>query len=338
MFSRRVPTINLSFLSILLLCPTTGVLFGQTNEIPARNNPYSTNPSLRTQAKAAGDQTNLVPPDIVAIRDAPAVDTEAIENSAALLAGDDLSLKPTTIYKIGIGDVLIVNLKNTTNAAGDYMVREDGTIDLPLVAKPLLIAGQTPEEAAKTIAAGITLYSDARVEVRVREFRSHRIKVIGLVEISGPYSLKREALPLYVIRADVRVHPSATSIIVRRNNSDLIATLDLRAPDTENLLIYPGDSIEFTADRKTPGLVNSRFYNIAGAVNSVGQKQFTDGMTLFQAILASGGMKGSPKKANVRRKTETGTFNLAEYNLRSIKEGKLADPQLSPGDMIEIGN
>ena len=61
-------------------------------------------------------------------------------------------------------------------------------------------------------------------------------------------------------------------------------------------------------------------------------------MTLFQAILASGGAKGNPKKAMIRRKSDNGTLNVAEHNLRAIRDGKAPDPILSPGDMIEIGN
>lgn len=335
----RVPHVRVIFLVAGSLCAIAGNAAGQPADVPTRNNPYSTNPTLRSSSKVPV-ATNPVPIDsVVAAVAARAADADPVETPAPEIATNaDLPLAPTEIYKIGVGDVLIVDLKNTTNASGYYTVREDGTIDLPLVATPVPVNGKTPDEAAKLIAAGITLYSNAKVEVRIREYRSHRIKVSGLVEMAGAHSIKREAVPLYVVRAEVRVDPRATKVIVRRAETGLVATHDLRVSETENLLIYPGDSIEFTANGRTPGLANADFYYIAGAVNSAGKMEFTTGMTLFQAIIAAGGLKGDPKKASLRRKTEGGLLNLAEYDLRSIKNGKMPDPPLMPGDMIEIGN
>jgi hypothetical protein len=53
-------------------------------------------------------------------------------------------------------------------------------------------------------------------------------------------------------------------------------------------------------------------------------------------VISSSGAKGEPKKATIRRKNDNGLFTNIEYNLRSIKEGKAADPVLQPGDVIEV--
>jgi hypothetical protein len=66
--------------------------------------------------------------------------------------------------------------------------------------------------------------------------------------------------------------------------------------------------------------------------------EYTYGMTLSQAIIASGGVKGVPRNASLRRKSEDGKLKLSKYNLRLIKAGRIFDPLLLPGDMIEIGN
>src|SRR6476620_9996357 len=38
---------------------------------------------------------------------------------------------PTQIYRIGVGDVLYINIVNSSNGKGFYTVRNDGTIDYP---------------------------------------------------------------------------------------------------------------------------------------------------------------------------------------------------------------
>jgi protein involved in polysaccharide export with SLBB domain len=244
---------------------------------------------------------------------------------------------PTEIYRIGAGDVLSINLKNAGNASGYYTVRPNGTIDFPLAGKDLAVAGQTIGEAEETVAAAITLYNDPQVAIKIREYASHKITVSGLVERPGERSIQREAVPLYVVRAEAGVLSNATMVLIRRSDLGKIETFDLHSADIDAVLLYPGNFIEFTDGQKSV-LGSSGFYYIAGAVNSSGQKEFTAGLTLFQAVIASGGTKGNPKKASVRRKDEKGTLKLAEYNLRTIKEGKATDPALFPGDMIEIGN
>jgi len=188
------------------------------------------------------------------------------------------------------------------------------------------------------IQSAVTLYSNPQVVVKVREFSSHKINVTGMVERKGERTIQREAVPLFVVRADVNVDPTAAKVLIRRNELANVESYDLSDEKTDNILVYPGNSVEFAADARASVLSTTGFYYIAGEIITAGQKEFATGMTLFQAIVASGGAKGNPKLALIRRKSEKGTLNVAEYDLRAIKEGKSTDPALSPGDMIEIVN
>ncbi|MBK7393333.1 MAG: polysaccharide biosynthesis/export family protein [Chloracidobacterium sp.] len=246
--------------------------------------------------------------------------------------------KPTETYNIGIGDVLFVNLKNAPNASGYYTVREDGTIDFPLAGENVLVKNKTAREIITMIESAVTLYSNPQVEVKVREFSSHKINVTGMAERKGERTIQREAVPLFVVRADVNVDPTATKVLIRRNELANVESFDLSDAKTDNILIYPGNSVEFAADERGKVLSTTGFYYIAGEINAAGQKEYVTGMTLFQAIIAAGGAKGNPKKALIRRKGEKGALNVADYDLRAIKSGKSTDPVLSPGDMIEIVN
>lgn len=328
----------------VLLTVFTATTFAQTDGSRTKNNPYFPSPN----AKAKQEEPPRVPVSHVARASVSTVarhDTE-IEIRPAVAQRTYKTVKnvearsssPVDFYKIGVGDIVYVNLKNAANASGYYTVKTNGMIDFPLAGDKLVVTNRTADEVADMLAAGITLYADPRVEVKVREYRSHKISVSGMVEQSGESSLQREAVPLYVICAQSGVEAKATKAVVRRSDLAQIETFDLHDANSDKILIYPGDSVEFIADSRNAAPVTKGFYYIAGNVNSAGQKEFTPGMTLSQAILASGGAKGNPKKATIRRQSDNGPLNIAEHDLRAIKGGKTPDPILSPGDMIEIRN
>lgn len=328
MLKGRVPNFNKTVLTTIFLCLSCVNVFSQ------RNNPYASNPNSRVEPQE--QQVAKAQPMIIKVGDQrPIVSNQHSKKVRNIVE----ATKPLTeIYKIGVGDVLFVNLKNAPKASGYYTVRREGTIDFPLVGESPSVADKTVEQIENLLAEAITLYSNPQIEVKVREYASHKITVSGMAENIGEKSLQREAMPLFAIRAEALVSSAATKVNIRRSDLAKIEVFDLRDGKTGEILIFPGNSVEFTADGQKSLLASSGFFYIAGEVNSTGQKQFTDGMTLFQAVTASGGAKGNPKKATLRRKSEKGLLNVAEYNLRAIRDGKASDPQLLPGDMIEISN
>jgi hypothetical protein len=158
-----------------------------------------------------------------------------------------------------------------------------------------------------------------------------------MVERSGEKNIQREAMPLFVIKAEAIVNPKAAYALIRRANSQT-ETLSLKDAKVDDVLIFPGDIVEFAANA-AGGDEASEFYFIGGEVISTGQKDFHPGLTLSQAILASGGTKKSnAKKVIIRRKNASGFLVAAEYSLKNIKEGKATDPVLQAGDTIEVVN
>jgi polysaccharide export outer membrane protein len=214
----------------------------------------------------------------------------------------------------------------------------DGTIDYPLAGEMVSVAGLDTEEIEDVLREKIKLYENPQVSVKVREYSSHKITVLGLVEKSGERFIQREAIPLFVVRAETVVQPKANRVVIRRADSR-VETIDLKDEKNENLLIFPGDILEFTNSAAQAGNGEPNFYFIGGEILSAGQKEFYAGLTLTQAILASGGLKKEGiKKVVIRRKNGEGLLVSTEFNLKQIKDGKVPDPALQPGDTIEIGN
>lgn len=324
-------------LSAYYLMLTANPIVAQTATNNRRNNPYSPSPTsqirepktVAASIKPSSEGTAFIlqNSDAPTVRDRPSI-ARRIENNNTKVISRPLS----EIYKVGIGDVLFVNLKNSTQGSSYCTVRPDGTIDFPLGGDDLVVAGQTVETVEEMIRSGITLYSDPQVEVKIREYASHKITVSGLVENPGDKSLQREAMPLYAIRSEAIVSQKATKAIIKRAPLLKLESYDLDDVSTDNVLIYPGNSIEFTSGNTLSGKV----YYITGNVSSTGQKDLSAGITLYQAVIAAGGPKDDSRKATVRRKSDNALFSKTAYDLRAIKKGKVADPVLESGDVIEV--
>lgn len=341
----QIFTTNASACVLMMTVCALGA-FSQSSDGRSRNNPYSPSPKGKVvQAPPANSSGPKGDGSVSFVMERGSAQPAVAENNRPSIAqatfkiakaAEDRSLSPTEIYKIGAGDVLYIGLQNSSQGSGYFTVRADGTIDYPLAGENVKVTDQTVEIVEENLASAITLFKDPAVEVKVRQYASHRVKVGGLVDNAGEKFLQREAMPLFAIRAEAGANPKATRVAIRRGDSQNMEVHELNDPKTEALLIRSGDNVEFTGDGGPIGSNGSYF--IAGEIASGGQKELTNGLTLYQAIVASGGAKGDPKKAVIRRKNDKGLFNVQEHNLRSIKSGKSIDPFLAPGDVIEIGN
>jgi protein involved in polysaccharide export with SLBB domain len=248
-----------------------------------------------------------------------------------------VTAQPTEIYKVGAGDVLDIRILNAPGKESTlFTVLQSGAIDYPLAGEePPQVAGLTAEEIEDLLKEKVKLYENPSISVTVRDYSSHTINVLGMVEKPGTKALRREAIPLYVIMAEAIPHQAAGKATIVRGVDKQTVTVNL---DDNETLIYPNDIIRVTGGGKNSS-GQAEFYYIGGNVASGGQKEFHDGITLTQAIIASGGLKkSSARKVVIRRKDAQGKLVPVEYDLKFIKEGKIADPALEVGDTIEIGN
>ena len=247
---------------------------------------------------------------------------------------------PTEIYKIGVGDVLFVSLQNAPAKDSTYFtVLNDGTIDYPLAGEMIAVGGLTTDEVEDALKEKVKLYENPQISVKIREHASHRITVLGLVEKPGEKYLQREAMPLFIVRAEAVVQSKANLAVIKRADSET-ETIDLKNPKSDDVLIFPNDIVEFKSDDVFAENADApQFYYIGGNIAAAGQKDFHRGLTLTQAILASGGLKKpTVKKVVVRRKNQVGMLSPIEFDLNLIKDGKQPDPILRAGDTIEITN
>ena len=242
------------------------------------------------------------------------------------------SAQQTEIYRVGAGDVLDIRLLNAANNSSTlFTVMDNGVIELPIAGGAIKVAGLTPEEIQTRITAELkrrAVDEHPKVSVGVRQYASHSVSVTGLVVHPGTRFLRREEVPLYVVLAESQLRNDGGRVVLLRTGSPS-QTLDLRDPAAMNTHVQSGDVITVTSRPE-------EFYFIGGRINYPGQKSFTHGITLLQAILASG---GAPRQANfveISREGSDGRLVTLRFNLREIKSGNVEDPKLQPGDRVEV--
>lgn len=222
-------------------------------------------------------------------------------------------------------------------------VSADGTISLPPPVGELQVAGQTAAEVAQSLKSLLEAkYAQrATVEVRVLEFLSRPITVIGAVRKAGTLEVAGRLTLLEALTAAGGVaegHGSVVHLLRRADNglSDQVSIplddLLVRADPRANLPLRANDLVN------VPAAVDVVVYCL-GAVKSPGAVNFksTERVTLLAAIARSGGLtdRASNTLRIKRADAPAGSPELtADY--KRILAGKDADVELHNGDVLVV--
>ncbi|HVF43475.1 MAG TPA: polysaccharide biosynthesis/export family protein [Pyrinomonadaceae bacterium] len=257
-------------------------------------------------------------------------------NTPAVSATSSPAAAPlTTVYRIGVGDVLDIRTLNDTSTRQStlFTIGAGGVLDHPYLRDPLTVAGMTADELAAQLVAEFRhrgVYERPQVRVSVREYASHAVLVSGLAGDPGTKILRREAIPLYVVIAEAQPKAEAGRAVIISHSTGKVTSVDLNDAAALNTLVQAGDVINLTV--RPP-----EFFYIGGEISSPGQKDFHGGMTLTQAVLAAGGATAlAGERVKVLRAGADGRLVAAEYSLREIEGGVVPDPVLQAGDRIEV--
>jgi tetratricopeptide (TPR) repeat protein/protein involved in polysaccharide export with SLBB domain len=302
----------------------------------------------KVASPTAASPTAASPTAASASKDAP----PAVERRAASGGGGVKSVHtapaaadadPSAVYRVGPGDVLEVRVLDARESRADtresrpnvYKVTPTGLLDYyPRLGEPLRVAGLTADEIAARLGAELKRrgggQADGQVSVGVREYASHAIIVSGLVKDPGTKILQREGVPLYVIVAHAQPLPGAGQALVVSRVTGRSDAVNLSDAAAMNMLVRPADVITVQALPK-------QFIYVAGAVRQPGQREFHEGLTLTQALLAAGGaLPSGASVVAVTRQGDDGRLATTRYSLPDIKNGQAPDPLVQPGDRVEV--
>jgi polysaccharide biosynthesis/export protein len=246
-------------------------------------------------------------------------------------------------YKVGVGDVLQLEVFGNEDLSRTPTVQSDGTITLPLLGE-VPVAGLTvPEIKQKLMALLAKDYLvNPQVEVRVKDYQSQFVTVMGEVNTPGRKPLRGRTRLIDVLVESGGFTPRASGeILITRLEGGFEGgekTLRLRfgagpatLQDQVNLEIPLKNGDIVAASQKQTVAVEGEVarpgrYTIEGDLSVSGAISLAGGLTRF------GGSKVRLRRVDGR----TGKVEITTVDLKAIRKGKKPDPPVAGNDVITV--
>lgn len=264
--------------------------------------------------------------------------------------------KPSDDYRIGGGDILHITVWQEKDLERNVTVPTEGTIDYPLIGLVTAV-GLTATQLSKEIThlLGQDYLVNPQVTVEIKEYRSQKVYMLGQVNHPGLYYLKGKTTLLEMISKTGGITNQANErlLIIRaaagyikdgKNMDELLNKSEADEVDLYALLVEGDLSYNRTLQPEDVIFVPSRDtatdYNIyvMGAIKRPGAYEYKKGLTALNACIIAGGFNevAAPNRAEISRLDKNNKRKIIRLNLEKVKEGKLLDSELKPGDRIFI--
>jgi len=240
----------------------------------------------------------------------------------------------TSSYRLGSGDTIEIVVwagqQKEESLSGEYFVLSSGTIEMPLLGT-YPVSGKTLEEATEDLQQILaTQYiRNPHVTMRVQDYGSQMIHVLGAVEKPGTFAMKGEmSLAEALANAqgtDARMKGDKQVKISRVNGEKIVVDLEQMLRDgTANIPLQAGDVIYVT---------EGQYVVVNGMVEKPGNIPWKKGITVTEAISAAGGASAS---ANIREIFILRGDKRIPVYLKKISQGRLPDVVLEQGDKLFV--
>jgi polysaccharide export outer membrane protein len=251
----------------------------------------------------------------------------------------DLAAEPLA-YRIGVRDVLEVSVFAHEDLTGMSTVPPDGVLHFPMIGA-ITVAGRTVSEVEAELAQrlGADFLVDPQVSVRVKEYESQWVNIVGEVKTPGRYPLKGAVTLVDVLtQAGGLTEHAGNEITLTRLEPDVpggarrvtIAREDLFSPDNRrvNVPVRHQDVISVS---------EQEMFYIQGEVGRPGSYPLERGYTVLKAVSIAGGFSqwADQKEVELLR-DEGGERHKMVLNLKAIAERKKPDVELLPEDILIV--
>jgi polysaccharide export outer membrane protein len=265
------------------------------------------------------------------------VATAAIGQTPAEPAADE-----APDYTIGPKDLLEVRVLEIPELNVERRVKDNGTIDLPMVGE-FSVNGLSAKEANTRLAAVLTAQyvNRANVSIVVKEFANKPLSILGAVarpgslNIAGRYTLlqaisaaggltSQAGKKIYVIRTAA----NGESDVLEIKTEDLLRS----SSGKWNVPVYPSDIVNI------PASTTVKVFCL-GEVRNPGALEFDsdDRISLLSVIAHAGGLTDrASKKIMITRRGENGKDIETTVDYKDLIAGRIDDPALQPDDVVIV--
>jgi polysaccharide export outer membrane protein len=253
-----------------------------------------------------------------------------------------LTVQPAAAQKesllIGPGDLIQVDVLDTPEMEQQVRVTDEGNAPLAYVGN-VKVGGMTPGAAAEAIQLLLVsknVMKHPQVTVRVQEYSTQDVSVLGQVHTPGAYPLTTPQPVLRVLSLAGGVTDLADrQVTIKRHGSPEQLTYmlsnDPQKMLTDMVMVYPGDIVM---------VPNAPVIYIMGDVGRPGGYAMSSNashLTLLQAIARAGSANKTsvPSKVRLIRNTGDGAKET-RVHLDAMEKGKIPDIDLQANDIIFV--
>jgi polysaccharide export outer membrane protein len=238
----------------------------------------------------------------------------------ALVGATNAPLSLGADYNLGPGDVITITVYDYPELLTETRVSDTGAISFPLIGE-VKVAGKTPADAEKIITKALVgggYIKQPQVHVKVLQFVSQQVSVIGEVKTPGKYPLQEASHVSDVIALAGGVSPESggdKAFVIRKDEPSKKIEIDLyglvRGEQSQNLEVSGGDIVYIPR--------RAQFY-IYGEVQHPGTYRLERNMTVQQAVSVGGGLtpKGTERGMEIRRKLANGEQEVIEVEGKDL--------------------
>jgi polysaccharide export outer membrane protein len=127
-------------------------------------------------------------------------------------------------YALGSSDVISINLTDTDDVDGSYIIDPNGNIDLPFIGKINIDSLSLNDTKIKLISTLKKYYTNADLQIKIEEFNSSKVYILGAVR--NQLTIKLDQKPIKLIDAAIQANYNPNSEnkafgnkgLLRRNN------------------------------------------------------------------------------------------------------------------------
>ena len=245
-------------------------------------------------------------------------------------------------YRVGPGDVLDVAVLGNADLTRTATVQPTGSITFPLL-NEVPVAGLTVSEIQRRLTALLIkdFLVDPHVEVKVKEFQSQFVIVLGEVNTPGRKVLRGGSRLVDVLVEAGGFTPRASGeIVITRNEGSFEGgskSLRMRLGGTFSAQDYVG--LELALRNGDVITAPARQYvTVEGEVQRPGRYAIEGDLTVTGAISTAGGLTrfGSSDVKLRRIEAGTGQVTITKVDLKDVRKGKRPDPPVAPNDVITV--
>jgi polysaccharide export outer membrane protein len=247
-------------------------------------------------------------------------------------------------YVVGPGDVIEVAVYGNEDLSRIPTVQTNGSISYPLLGE-IQVAGLTIAEVQRKITNLLAkdYLVNPQVEVKVRDYNSQYVSVVGEVNSPGRKPLRGRTRLIDILTEAGGFKPTASSeIMITRTDGGfdggqtsitvhLSRSVSPSLQDVVNLELPMRNGDIITAFPKS-------FVTVDGEVTRPGRYAIEADLTVTGAVSLAGGLTRFGSNAVKVRRTDvqTGMVTIIKVDLKDVRNGKKPDVPLLPNDVISV--